>query len=236
MDTGPSRRQAILALVLLVPAPTLGVAASMVIPDLRGTMLGQGIWLFSKVWLVAFPLVWWRLVDRQAISWSPMKRGGLGTGFVLGLIMAAVLAAIYWLPAEPPIDPNAIRDQAALNGLDRWPKYLALALGLSFINALVEEYVWRWFVYSRWLPLVKQKAFWAVPLAAACFTAHHTVILAVQMGFWATLFGSLAVFTAGCVWSWCYARYQSVWPGYLCHILADLAIFAVGWDIIFQNP
>jgi membrane protease YdiL (CAAX protease family) len=41
------------------------------------------------------------------------------------------------------------------------------------------------------------------------------------------------VFTGGAIWSWLYVRYRSIWPGYLSHAIVDVAVFAVGWWIIF---
>jgi membrane protease YdiL (CAAX protease family) len=62
---------------------------------------------------------------------------------------------------------------------------------------------------------------------------HHTVALRIQFGWEITILGSLGVFLSGVVWSWCYLRYRSVWPGFVSHILADAAIFLVGWRLLF---
>ncbi|MFZ4397220.1 MAG: hypothetical protein ACOYOU_16515 [Kiritimatiellia bacterium] len=45
-----------------VPAPSIGVLASMVL--FPGTMLGKGLFAISKLWLFAFPVVWLLLVDK----------------------------------------------------------------------------------------------------------------------------------------------------------------------------
>ena len=50
-----------------------------------------------------------------------------------------------------------------------------------------------------------------------------------------TLISALGIFIGGAAWSWCYVRYQSIWPGYLSHALVDLAVFAVGYHIIFLS-
>jgi hypothetical protein len=55
------RRNAGLTLLLLVPAPTIGPAAAMVV--MPGP-LGQCIYIVCKLWLLAMPLLWLRLVDQ----------------------------------------------------------------------------------------------------------------------------------------------------------------------------
>ncbi|MGL5796089.1 MAG: CPBP family glutamic-type intramembrane protease [Waterburya sp.] len=49
------------------------------------------------------------------------------------------------------------------------------------------------------------------------------------------ILGSLGVFLAGIIWAWCFSRYQSLVPSYLSHILADIAIAIIGWQLLFTN-
>jgi membrane protease YdiL (CAAX protease family) len=51
-----------------------------------------------------------------------------------------------------------------------------------------------------------------------------------------TALGSLAVLAAGACWSFLYLRYDSIWPGWISHVVADVAVFAVGWQLLFASP
>ncbi len=73
----------------------------------------------------------------------------------------------------------------------------------------------------------------AVVLAAFCFTLHHASALKLYFDWRITLLGSAGVFAGGVLWSGLYLRYRSIWPGFVSHILVDLAMFAVGWHLIF---
>ena len=73
----------------------------------------------------------------------------------------------------------------------------------------------------------------AVLASAACFTVHHVTALQAQFDWKVTLLASLGVFIGGAIWSWMYGRYRSVWPGYLSHAIVDVAIYVIGWGIIF---
>ena len=48
------------------------------------------------------------------------------------------------------------------------------------------------------------------------------------------LLATLGVAIGGAWWSWLYLRYESVWPGYLSHVIVDLAIFAIGGWLLFR--
>jgi membrane protease YdiL (CAAX protease family) len=109
--------------------------------------------------------------------------------------------------------------------------YLGLALYLTLVNSLLEEYVWRWFVFRRCEELTSSRT--AVVLSGFFFMIHHSIALAAQFRWGVTVGASLSVFLSGMIWSGCYLRYRSIWPGYVSHILADSAIFLVGWWLIF---
>jgi hypothetical protein len=44
---------------------------------------------------------------------------------------------------------------------------------------------------------------------------------------------STGVFIGGVIWAWLYSRYRSIWPGWISHVLADIAVFGVGWWLLF---
>ena len=226
---GVARRRAMLALALLVPVPTIGVVSAMF--DLLPAGLGQAIYAASKLWLFGLPVAWLLFVERKRISLSPMRQGGLGVGVGLGLLIAVVIGAVWWIAGDTLIDPATIRDAASLNGLDRPLVYLGLVSYLTLINALLEEYAWRWFVFRQCERLMPAWA--AVLVSAAMFTLHHVFALKAQLDWPATALCSLGVFIGGAVWSWCYLRFRSVWPGYVSHAIVDAAIFIIGWQLIF---
>src|SRR5512137_348102 len=86
-DRAPrSKARAAIALLLLLPFPSLGTAASML--WWPGTAFGNGFFLFSKVWIVVLPLLWFVWVERGKVSWSPPQRGGFGVAALLGVLIA----------------------------------------------------------------------------------------------------------------------------------------------------
>ena len=101
---------------------------------------------------------------------------------------------------------------------------------MSLVNSLMEEYVWRWFVFSKFKVLF---GVWpAVVLSAFFFTVHHVVIVWSLGSLWLVLLGSISIFTGGIIWAWLYNKYNSIWPGWICHVAADTAIMWITWRLI----
>ena len=152
----------------------------------------------------------------------------MGSGLIIG---AGIIAAYRYLVA-PNVNPGDLRALGAANGFDHAALYLAFAAYFTLINALLEEYVWRWFVFTRCETLLPRGA--AVAVAAACFTLHHVIVLRSFLPWGLTALGACGVFVGGAVWSWCYLRYRSIWPGYVSHAIVDAAILAIGWKLLFD--
>ncbi|MEM6394255.1 MAG: type II CAAX endopeptidase family protein [Planctomycetota bacterium] len=238
-DTPASKPKALLALLLLIPAPTLGTLFGLGVVEAGPEWLGQSVYFGAKAWLLALPLVWHLFVDHGPISWSPPRTGKQGradwvVAVVSGLVITAIIFAAYALLGRHLIDEPTrehVRTLAAGNGLDDWRKYLFLAAYITVINALLEEYVWRWFVYTRFRAFTPQTL--AIVLAALAFGVHHYVALAVQFGHPLAVLGTLGVCIGGAWWSWMYAKQRSVWPAYLSHAIVDIPVFVIGAWIIF---
>jgi hypothetical protein len=231
-ETPPSGSptKAFLALLLLLPVPSLGTAAAMFWwPELT---LGKLLFAASKLWLVALPLVWRLWVDREPLSWSPARNGGFGIGAALGLAISIVILVAYAIAQKlGAIDASLVAERAAKTGLNTLGTYLVGALYWITLNSVLEEYVWRWFVFRKCEVLFGGKA--GVVVAALGFTAHHVVALAAQFNWPITIIASFGVFIGGATWNWLYLRYRSIWPGYLSHAIVDVAIFVIGYRLIF---
>lgn len=227
-----SKGKSILALALLVPAPSIGVLAAMVL--FPGTMTGQALFAASKVWLFAFPLVWLPMVDRKPFSLSPVRKGGLKAGLLTGVGISLLIILSYFMFGQGLIDRTLFAGKMHAMGLDTGPVYLGCAAYWILVNSVLEEYVWRWFVYTRCEALAKPAV--AVVLSSLCFTLHHIVALQTYFALPLTAICSLGICAGGVVWSCMYQRYRSIWPGYLSHAIVDLAVFGIGAYLLFGRP
>lgn len=226
-------RRAIIALFLIVPMAAIGTFAGLVYP--KGA-IGQGMYAVAKVWIVLFPLLWLLVVERGRLSWSPPKRGGLGMGALVGAVLAGAIFAGYLFIARGLIDPESVKALAVERGLADRTLFISMSLYWVLVNSLVEEYVWRWFVFTRCRKVTAHlgvSVWFAVAGGALFFTLHHVVAMRALFDWRVTALGCSGVFVGGVAWSWLYGRYQSIWPAYVSHLLADVPIFIIGWHLIF---
>ena len=227
-NTNMSKYKALLSLLLLVPAPSIGVLAGMVLwPD---TVVGKGVFMLSKVWLFALPIVWYKFVDKAKLSTSPVRKGGLVFGLLSGVGISIAITAAYLTMGGVFIKDGQLSSKMAEIGLGRPLVYLGGAVYWICVNSVLEEYVWRWFVTMQCKRLVKPLA--AVVVSAVCFTLHHAIALSTFMPGAGAAVCSAGIFIGGALWSWMYVRYGSVWPGYVSHAIVDIAVFGIGaWEV-----
>jgi CAAX protease family protein len=223
-----ARAQAAAALAAIVPAPTLGLVAALYVwPD---TALGQIVYAALKLWLILLPVVWVVLVDRRRPRLVRPRRPGMAAGVVTGVVILAVIVAAYGLFGSW-IDSQALARQIDDVGLGSARVFLLGALYWCTVNSILEEYVWRWFVFTRCETLVPR--FWAVVAAGLFFTLHHVLALAYYFDWRVTVIGSLGVFIGGATWSWLYLRWRNIYAAYVSHVFADLGVFGIGWYLVF---
>jgi len=227
-----ARRRAGLALALLVPAPTIGGAAALIVSP---GPIGTTVYIASKLWLLLLPACWRLAVERMPLSLSPARRGGLRTGALLGLLISGLIVGAYALFGRHLIDPALMRQAVEKAGWAGPLSYAGLSLYLITANSLMEEYVWRWFVFRQWQCLLRGAASGtpAILLSALCFSIHHAIALWPQLEPAMVILATAGVFTGGALWSWLYLHFGSIWPGYLSHAIVDVAVLGVGAWMIF---
>lgn len=223
------RQNAQFALILLVPASSIGVATSLFIaPGTIGTIVS----VLCGLWLLVLPIAWSILRDRYQLHLSLPKYQELLVGTVLGLLMFGIILGIYWLFGQQWIDAADAKSKVQQMGLNNPIFFLIVQAYFVLINSLMEEFIWRWFVYKKCEILIPGKA--AIFLSALFFTLHHIIVLAAYTDWRGVILGSIAVFAAGANWSWCYLTYRSLWASYISHAIADLALAIIAWRILFS--
>lgn len=224
-----NRRRALIALLLIAPIPSLGVIMAMVVAP---GAIGKTIFTVAKIWLLVFPAAWYLLVEKGRPSWSPPHRGGLAAGAASGAAIAGIIVVGGYLVGVQQMDLAPLRTEVQEMGLNTALPYLTGAACWTFVNSLMEEYVYRWFIFRQCEVLMRGPA--AVVVSAAIFTAHHVIAVSQYLDLLLTILASAGVFAGGVIWSWLYMRYRSIWPCWLSHVLADIAVFGVGWWLLFE--
>lgn len=183
---------------LLIAAPRAAT------PDIWRCMLAVNLVLIPTALALRLP---WRELLRVRTSHLAFGAGAAVVLYGLGWLGAALLRAVS--PAT----------MASVSELYAWGDVLPLwqALPLLLLIVAGEELFWRTAIAlpsaGRWGP-------WAGVLASSlAFTLAHVAVGPPVL--W------LAAAGCGAAWAWLVVRTRSVWPGFVCHYLWDVAVMFV---------
>ena len=227
-STRNEKRLALIGLAFVGIAPTVSVVTGFA---LKAGMIAAVVFVLTKMWMFGLPAYWYTKVEGGERSYSMPEHGGWMVSTLLGIGMAVVIAIAYFILGDMVLRSEDLYEILDPFGLTvPWK----LALGILFwifINSVLEEYVFRWFITSKLEQLVGGK--WLpILLSAAIFTLHHTIALAFFIDPLGNALASFGVFIGGVIFSWIYVQYRSVWVAWVAHAIADVAIFAIAWHMI----
>lgn len=226
--TQRQRQTAIIGLILVAIAPSVSVTTGFAF---KVGAIATVVFIFTKVWMFGLPIFWHLKVEGKEISWSKPERGGWGVSALLGVGMMAVIGVTYFLLGELMLQPDALKAILDPVGLTTPWKLAAAIVFWVFINSVLEEYVFRWFVTSKIEQIIGGK--WrSILLSALVFTLHHSIALLFFIDLPGAILASIGVYIGGAVFSWIYLEYRSIWVAWLAHALADVAIFIIAWNVV----
>ncbi len=220
---GPRSRKA--WWTVLVAAMTLPTVASLAyFVWLEGTAWVAPAYLGAKVLQFAGPVA--ALGALLAAATGP-SRPGRSVAYV-ALFQGGDMAARA---------TEAITVKLADFHLDALWRFVVAALLISFLHSWLEEVYWRAFVY-RWLQRLTSSE-WALAVAALGYAAHHVVVIGVYVGdapVLVVLLMAVPVVVGGVLCSLLYrATGNRLLAPWISHVCLDLAIMAVGYDLIFAG-
>ncbi len=214
------------ALAISAPAATVSLVVTNIFPG----FIGSAAFALGKIWQIGLPAFWRTKVEEKEISWSKPENGGFVMAAATGVGMSLVMF-LAWVALGDSLDRSAIIEFVEPYGVMN-----PLVFGLLFcywvlINSVMEEYVYRWFIFEKLETFVSGNV--AIALSALVFTAHHFVAVLLMFPLSLAILASIGVFVGGAIWSWLYLKYRSIWPCYLSHAIVDVAMFGIGGYILF---
>lgn len=161
---------------------------------------------------------------------SGYRRSLIG-GVVFGLLTSAFAAALLALPSVGDALRTSgpqIREQVKAFGVMEY--YFLFGLFIAVLHSALEEFFWRGFVYGHLRRLMPIPI--AHLLAAVGFAAHHVVVLNQFFPTGTAWFLGFGVAVGGLVWSLLYQRYGTLLGAWISHLIADVAILIIGWQLM----
>ena len=224
------RHKSIIPILLVGFIPSISVIFGIKI--IENELHSQIFFVICKLWIFIIPTVWFFYVEKNIFSRELPSRRGLEMGTATGLIMSIIII-LTWIVFEDSINLEEMIDTLNSKGLSDVNLYLMGMIYWIFINSLLEEYVFRWFITTKASVLFGNNSY-AIFFSALMFTLHHSLALHF-FGFiwWQTIIASFGLLSAAAIWSWLYLQYRSIWVCWLSHAICDVVVFSIGYQILF---
>ncbi|GJM26405.1 MAG: hypothetical protein DHS20C16_28200 [Phycisphaerae bacterium] len=237
IQIGPALRKKTWACVILAMIlPFLGSLFYFAI--LKQSLVAKGLYASVKVFTIVWPLIaiYWIGVRRRARLDESKGRHlkSLPLGAISGIVIGCFIIALFNLtPAHEYVTQMApkLRERIEFFGINSVATYFAWCAFLAGIHSLIEEFFWRWFVFETLLTLVSRPL--AYGLAGLSFALHHYVICWQYVSPIGALIFGTSVGVGGVIWCWMVNRQRSLAGAWLSHALVDVAIFIVGYQMLF---
>jgi membrane protease YdiL (CAAX protease family) len=225
-----SKKHSLVAILLVGFIPSISIIFGIKI--IEDDFLSQLFFLSCKLWIFIVPTFWYLRIENNFVSKNFPSKEGIKMGFITGLTMSVIIL-FTWLIFESTLDTDQMISTLQSKGLSNINLYVLGMLYWIFLNSLLEEYVFRWFVTTKSI-IIFGNEIAAIVFSASLFTLHHAIALHL-FGFlwWQTIFASFGLLSAAAIWSWLYIRYRSLWVCWLSHAICDVAVFGIGYTILF---
>lgn len=199
--------------------------------------IARVIYAGTKVFTVVWPAISVWLIFRTTLPKIQVHlekhRKAIPLGILLGIVIVLVMLGLMQTPIGEVVSRSSENIRTKARELGILPYYWSFGIFLSVIHSFIEEYYWRWFVFGYLREVLTLTS--AHLLAGLSFAAHHGVI-ATQFfpAVWGIVFGGF-VGIGGILWSIMYDKQQTLTGTWICHLIVDLGILAIGHKILFGS-
>lgn len=162
-------------------------------------------------------------------SFLKFKKEGMKTSVILALMTIAVVL-IYFFTTKNIIDYSGMLDSIKELSNGSLVNLLLIDFHIIFINAFVEEFFFRGFVYHN---LKNSK--WAISISSLLFAVYHTFML---FGWFEPIIGIaslLALVVVGCIFIKINKKSESIYPSWIIHASANLALNISGLILVLES-
>jgi membrane protease YdiL (CAAX protease family) len=191
----------------------------------------------TKAFLFFAPFLLWSVL-KIPDSWKSFPRTlfskNIGRqiviGICVGLVMtAAVLGSFYFISDERRAEALS-RIAQKISTLKIREHFYFYAFLMSVVHSLLEEFYWRFFIFSAWKSALGNRAFSALPhfIAGLAFTLHHFTVTVFYFDLAFGLLLGLGVLGAGLIWTYIFEKERSLLGVWISHIIVDIALMSVG--------
>lgn len=197
--------------------------------------LAKPLYGAAKAFLLVWPLIAWFMIlpqQQKQLPKSPNRKQSFIWGIVSGTMIVAAMFGLMQTPVGDLVEATEpmIREKGEQLGFLKY--FLPFAIAMSLVHSALEEYFWRGFVAGR-LATAMNPTLGQI-ISAVGFAAHHYIIVWVFFpdATWLFLFLGTCVGIGGFIWSYIYQRTGSLLGAWVSHLMVDLGIFWIAWQVL----
>lgn len=153
------------------------------------------------------------------------RKGVLRKTIFLGIGIYVIILGAYWILKEF-IDLSSIKELLDKNLKVNKENFIWVALYISLVNSMLEEFFFRGFIFLNLKKLVRSKQ--AYIFSAFVFAVYHVAI----MGNWFSplifLLAMAGLFAGGLIFNYLNESSSTIYGSWIVHMMANFAINTVG--------
>ncbi|MBE6114215.1 MAG: CPBP family intramembrane metalloprotease [Erysipelotrichaceae bacterium] len=172
------------------------------------------------------------LVDRSERNKALMrsifvwKRKDLVNALLLGMGVYVVIMVAYMI-FRNFIDLSLIQDSLASGMRVTAENFVYVAVYISFVNSLLEEFFFRGYAYMILKSETNSK--FACVFSAILFAMYHVGMTSGWFSWYIYVLAMLGLFVGGCIFNVLNDHCGTIYPSWLVHMFANFAINTVGF-------
>ena len=136
----------LIALLLVGFVPSISVIFGISI--IEDELFSQIFFAACKIWIFFVPTIWYLKVEKNPISINIPSKNGIKMALITGILMSVIIL-VTWFLFEDTLNIQAMVEILQSRGFDSINLYILGMIYWIFINSLLEEYVFRWFITTK---------------------------------------------------------------------------------------
>lgn len=188
----------------------------------------------KAVLFVGMPLLYQKLTPD--FSYAPLFRldkKSLKWGFLLGFGVFSVIFGSY-LATTRFVDLSAVTTELDDRLHIDAGNFVIVAIYIASCNSFLEEFFFRGFLFFRLKDSVNGR--FAHITSSIIFSLYHVAIMLTWFDWWVFALCLLALVIGGVIFNLLDEKVESLYPSWITHACANIALNAIGMILFFGNP
>ena len=179
---------------------------------------------------ILIPGFWIYMKDKSNLSFLDFRKVGK-KGWLksvgIGVLMIVAIQIVYFF-LRNKIDLDQIMSSLENDVGVTKSVFVYASLYITFINSIMEEFLFRGVLFIFLFKTLGNKAFW---ISALLFALYHISIFIGWFSLPLVFVAVLGLFIGGLFFNWLNKKSMTIYPGWIAHICADIGIMIIGYQM-----